>query len=139
MRRVLLLSTFALAGQATAAAAQKPAGIKYADVAGTWNAKTMIGPKDSVVAEYVLHASTTDKGWTITFTNRPALPVRIITMGGDSIVTEVGPYSSVLRAGQMVTTRTTGHYKGDMMTGTFFAKYANGDTLSGKISGMRKK
>src|ERR1051325_11842809 len=89
MPRVLLLSPLALAGQATAAAAQKPAGIKYADVAGTWNAKTMIGPKDSVVAEYVLHATTTDKGWTLTFTNRPALPVRIITMGGDSIVTDL--------------------------------------------------
>ena len=60
-------------------------------------------------------------------------------MGGDSVVTEVGPYSSALRPGQMVTTHFTGHFKGDVLTGAFTAKYAHGDVVSGKTSGTRKK
>src|SRR5258708_1870864 len=46
---------------------------------------------------------------------------------------------SVLRPGQMVTTRTTAHYKGDTMTGIIEAHYANGDVLKGKVTATRKK
>lgn len=137
---VLLLATYAVlasAQQPPAAAAPPQGGIKLSDVAGTWNVKSMIGPRDSVVATYVLTATADEKTWTLKFPNRDPLPVRITARGGDSIVAEVGPYNSVLRPGVMVTTRTNGHYKGNEMSGTFRAVYATGDTLRGKIAGTR--
>src|SRR5256885_15376566 len=70
---------------------------------------------------------------------RDPIPTRILAMGGDSIVTESGPFQSILRPGQMVTTRTLGHYKGDAMTGTFEAHYASGDVLRGKAAATRRK
>jgi len=144
MRRILLCSAVVLAGHTTAASAQQHApmqhaGIKLSDVTGTWDTKSMVGPKDSVVVEFVVTATADRKGWTFTFLNRAPIPTRVLAVGGDSIVTEAGPYPSVLRPGQMVTTRTTGHYKGDTMTGTFVAHYASGDVLKGKIVATRRK
>ncbi len=119
---------------AKAPAMQIPAG-----VAGTWEGKSTIGPKDSVVVTNVVTATANTKGWTLKFPNRDLLPARIIAAGGDSVVIEVGPYESILRKGQQVTTRTTGHYKGDVMTGTFEAKYTNGDVVKGKSAATRAK
>ena len=65
--------------------------------------------------------------------------VRIVATGGDSIVFEVGPFESILRRGETVRTRTTGHYHGDAMTGTIEAYYASGDTLHEKTTATRKK
>jgi hypothetical protein len=122
-----------------AAPAQRPA-IKLSDVAGTWNGQSMIGPKDSVVVTYVFTATADAKGWTVTFPNREPIPTRVVSTGGDSIVTETGPYQSVLRPAQTVVTRITQHYTGgDTMTGTFEAHYSSGDVLKGKIVSTRKK
>jgi len=140
MHRVLLVSAVALAGSVTAAGAQKPAPAQGSNVAGTWDGKTMIGPKDSVIATYTLTATADTSGWTLKFPGRDPYAARVVAMGGDSVVTEVGPYPSILRPDVTVTVlRTTGHYKGDTMTGTFWARYASGDTLSGKIVATRKK
>ena len=142
MRHSLLLCTIILAGLAPTAAAQQPApapagGIKLSDVAGTWDAKTMIGTNDSVVATYTLTAD--DKGFMVTFPDRAALSTRVLASGRDSIVAEMGPYKSVLRAGQMVTTRVTYHFKGDAASGTFEARYASGDVLRGTVAATRRK
>jgi len=138
MRGSLLLS-LALAATVAPVSAQQRAPLKLADVAGAWDSKVMIGPKgDSVVATYTLTATADAKTWTLKFAGREALPVRITAQGGDSVVSEVGPYSSVLRAGVMVTTQTTSHFNGNAMTGTFRGVYSTGDTLRGKISGARK-
>ena len=144
MRAVLLVSSIALIGHTTAAGAQArgPAqrgGIKLSDVAGTWDVKSMAGPKDSVVVPSVVTATADGKGWTMKLSDRDPIPTRILAMGGDSIVTESGPFQSILRPGQMVTTRTVGHYKGDAMTGTFEAHYASGDVLRGKAAATRRK
>lgn len=144
MHRALLLSAVVLAGYVTAASAQQPppaqrGGIKLSDVAGTWDGKTMIGPKDSVIATYTQTATADTTGWTLKFPTRDPYPARIVAMGGDSIVTEVGPYLSILRQDTVTVLRTTGHYKGDTMTGTFWARYKSGDVLSGKIVATRKK
>ena len=113
-------------------------GIKLSDVAGTWDGKSMVGPKDSVFASWVLTATADGKGWTEKLINRGPYPLRIITMGGDSIVTEMGPYPSVLRRGQTVTTRHVRHFKGNTMTGSFEAHYATGDVVRGKIAATRR-
>ncbi len=142
MRRLILLSVVALAAHAAVGNAQNPTpamAIKVSDAAGTWDGKTMMGPKDSVVATWVMAVTADGKGWTLTLPNRAPIPARILGSGGDSIVTEMGPYESVVRPGQMVTTRSTGHYKGDAATGTLEGHYASGDVLQGKWAAKRRK
>ena len=99
----------------------------------------MVGPKDSVVVTSVVTATADGKGWTIKLAKRDPIPARIVAVGGDSVVMEAGPYESILRPGQMVTTHNVGHYKGDTMTGTVEARYASGDVLRGKSVATRRK
>jgi hypothetical protein len=100
----------------------------------------MLGPRDSVVSTSVTIATSDPKGWTVTYPNHERFPMRIVAVGGDSIVTETGPYPSTLRPGQTITVfRTVGHYKGDTMTGTFEAHYNTGSTIRGKIEATRAK
>lgn len=137
MRHAVIVSAAVLAGFAAPALAQQ-SGIKLADVAGVWHEKTMIGAKDSMVLMIALKATADDKGWTMTCPGHAAVPVRIVTVGGDSVVTEAGPYPSCLRAGATVNSlRTVAHFKGNSMWGTFEATYAKGEKLSGKLSGER--
>src|SRR5712664_246059 len=127
--------------QAPAAAPQAPAAAPQASgAAGTWDASTMVGPKDSVVTTYVLTVAADGKSATIKLAGRDPIPTRIVVLAGDSIVTETGPYPSVLRPGQTVTLlRSVAHYKGNTMTGTFEAHYSNGDVLKGKTKATRAK
>jgi len=135
MLRQLCWSVTALVGFVTTAAAQKAPG-----AAGSWNGESMIGPKDSVVVTYALTIAADGKSATMKFPNRDPIPTRILAMGGDSIVSEAGPYPSILRPGQTVKSlRTVAHYKGDTMTGTFEAQYANGDVVKGKTRATRAK
>jgi len=155
MRHLVFSLAALFAGLTTVAAAQNPpaptpapaahpaaaapqAGAKLADYAGTWDTKTMVGPKDSVVATYTLTVSADGKTWTRQFPNRDPIATRVLAFGGDSVVTETGPYQSVLRPGQTVTTWVHGHYHGKTMTGTFESHYASGDVLKGKVAATRR-
>jgi len=118
--------------------AAQSGGITLSDVAGTWKVRSMVGPKDSVVAQSVTVATADPKGWIMRLEARPPIPMRIVAVGGDSIVTEAGPYPSILRKGLTVTVlRNVTHYKGDTMTGTFEAHYSSGDVFRGKTEGRR--
>lgn len=133
--RVFPIAAAMLCVTAVAGGAQQPITAK--DLVGTWKIQAMIGPKDSVVST----STTTRKSdgtATVQFPKQQPIEVRTLTIGGDSVVTEVGPYPSVLRPGQTVTTQSTGHVKGNNMTGTFVAVYSTGDTLRGKISGKKQ-
>jgi len=136
MRRLLLSGLVLAAAYATAASAQNPPaapGIKRSDLAGTWEIKT-----DSGVAS-VIRVSANGKRWTLTFTNRKPIALRVIASGGDSIVFQAGRFPSVLRPGQTVTRlRDVGHFTGDAVTGTYEAHYAKGGVLKGTFSGTRK-
>jgi hypothetical protein len=141
MRRALRVSALVLAGYAAAANAQKPAQPQHTGMkCSSWQTKTMVGPKDSVVTTSVLAATTDGKGWTLKLANGDSVPVRVIATGGDSMVTEAGPFPSVLRPGQTVTKlRTIGHFKGNQMTGTLEAHYSSGDVFHGKLAGTCKQ
>ena len=141
MRYALLVSA-ALAGFSGVAGAQQPAaGIKLADVAGVWDGKSMVGPKDSVVLTSVMTLTADGKGWTLAFPNRTeAVPVRVVSTGGDSIVTEAGPYPSALRPGVTVKLlQMVAHFKGNELWGTWSTQYDNGDKAAGKLTGTRRK
>ena len=108
-------------------------------LAGRWSVRVMNAAGDSI-ASYELMATADGNGTTLTFPGRPALPVTIVEASGDSIVTEIGPYESVLRPGVQTTTRSVNRVQGDQLTGTFHAMYAGAGAdsmLHGTMQGTR--
>src|SRR5215510_8410299 len=151
MRSLLLVSTICLvyapvvAAQAkpkpaTHAAAAAPAGMTLAAVKGTWKMETTVksaaGADTMVTSELV--ATDSKDGWVTNLAGRPPIPTRVVTMGGDSVVTAAGPFESVVRAGQKVTTYETVHFKGDAAWGTIQAHYSSGQVVKGTLKGTRK-
>ena len=130
MHRLILSGLVLAAAYASAASAQN---IKRSDVAGTWDVKS-----DSGIVS-VLKVSANGKRWTLTFTHRKPIALRVIASGGDSIVFQTGRFPSVLRPGQTVTRmREVGHFNGDAVTGTYESHYASGGVLKGTLSGTRR-
>ena len=115
-----------------------PAAISIpAAAVGTWDGKSMIGPKDSVVATSMMAISADGKVM-LTLNGRPTMQARVLAAGGDSVSIEVGPYESVVKKGLQATTRMTQHFNGNAANGTFDAKYSDGSTLKGKGVATRK-
>jgi hypothetical protein len=156
MCRILLLSALALAGSAGSAGAQnpppkpKPAPVTTAaptatrsvtavDFRGTWEGKSMMGPTDSIVTTFAIIVTNDGGSWTLQLPNRDLLPMRVLSVGGDSVVAEAGPYSSVLRPSETVTTRMTGHLRGHMLAGTFEGHYTSGAVAKGTTLATRVK
>jgi hypothetical protein len=113
-------STMAASTAMTAA----PAPVNLADVAGRWNIRSVpTSGTDTTTTNSVITATSNTSGWTRTFPGRAPLPMRI-SVDGDSIMAETGPYPSVRRKGVQVTTnsvmrlesgnlvgRTTSHFQ----------------------------
>lgn len=99
-----------------------PAGITPADVSGTWDVRVMPENGDTVLTTYVLNA--TGSAWTITFPDREPIPVNILAVAGDSIVTIAGPFSSALRPDVMVTVETVFRLQNDVLVSRTVAHYA---------------
>ena len=112
------------------------------DVAGRWRVRAMNYRGDSLTV-YELAAAGDTTGWSITFPNRPALPLQIIAVAGDSIVTETGPYPSVLRSTIAVRSlRTVHRLEGEELVGSFTARYQTTEpdsVLHGVHVGTRMK
>ena len=108
---------------ATAAPPPPPAGIALADVAGKWNVKGMNEAGDSTLVTYEMTATADTTGWVINFPNRKPVPVRVVSVAGDSIVTEAGPYESVLRKGVQVTTHGVFRLQDGKLVGNTIARY----------------
>jgi hypothetical protein len=137
MRRIVLLCcTAVLVGcakdspppadttPAVATTPPPPAPIAVSDVAGKWNVTGKNEAGDSTIVTYVLDTGPDTTKWTITFPNRRPIPVRVVSISGDSIVTMAGPFESVLRKGVQV--RTTGPLRivDGKLVGTVTARYA---------------
>ena len=126
MRRlVLALSAAVLAGcsKPEAPPAEPPAPtLNLADVAGTWNMKTMAEGSDSALVTYTMTLTGTTDGWTINFPGRDPMPMTV-TVSGDSVMTTVAPYESVLRKGVQVSTSSVVRLVGGRLVGTSIARY----------------
>lgn len=87
-----------------------------------------------VVTELVATADTS--GWTMTGPNRKPIPVHVVAVGGDSIVTESGPYESFIRKGVQVRTRSVNRLQGGKLVGTLEARYATkgGDSVAQRLT-----
>jgi hypothetical protein len=128
MRRLaLLVGAVLLAGCAkpeTPPVAEVPAApsINLADLAGTWTTVTTAPGSDSALVTSTIVASADPMAWTITLPNRDPMPMNI-TVSGDSILTAMGPYESVLRPGTQVSTAGILHLVNGQLTGPMVAHY----------------
>jgi hypothetical protein len=115
------------------ATAESRAEISLAAIAGKWRLRTMDEAGGNVV-ESELTATADSSGWTLTRPNRQTLPVRVVAVSGDSIITEAGPYESALRKGVQVRARTVLRLQEGKLVGTTEARY----TMSGGDSVARR-
>jgi hypothetical protein len=127
----------------TAAASPPVAAMKafpLADAAGTWTyvAKSVTG--DTVLVTAELSATADPSGWTMTLPGRPKQPVTV-TMSGDSVMTSVGPYESVLRKGVQVRTESVLRMIDGKMIGTSTAHYSvkGADSVRGLLIEATRK
>jgi hypothetical protein len=108
-----------------AGAPSRPATISLTDVAGKW--KTFaINETGDTVGEAELLATADTSGWTLTFPKRKPIPLRVVAVGGDSIVTEAGPYESFQRQGAQIRSRAVNRFQGDKLVATIEARYTMG-------------
>ena len=107
----------------TPAAPTPPAAVSLADVAGKWTMKsTPVDGKDTTVMTWVLTATADTTGWTRT--NPGAKPVAMhVRTDADSIITRAGPFSSIRRKGQQVTSEAILRLQGGRLVGTSTGHY----------------
>lgn len=102
------------------------APIALADVAGKWAMRTMAQGSDSVLVSFEMIAGADANGWSFSFPGREPIAVRVLAVDGDSIVTEAGPYASVLRKGVQVSTHSVMRLQDGKIVGTTVATYSSG-------------
>ncbi|HET9985027.1 MAG TPA: hypothetical protein VFQ38_15615 [Longimicrobiales bacterium] len=105
------------------AATPAPPPLAITDLTGKWNVVVMPEGKDTTLLTYVLDASGDTSKWVIVFPKQKPVPIHIVALAGDSVVTEAGPYRSVLRKGMMVRTRAVSRVQNGQMVGTTVAHY----------------
>ena len=106
------------------AATTAPASISLADVAGRWTVRAVPETGDTTAVISQLNAAADTTGWTMTLPNRPPVATRVVLVSGDSIVTENGPYESVLRKGVQVRTRSVMRLRDGKLIGNTVATYS---------------
>jgi len=116
-----------VAASTTTTAAQP---ISLGDIAGRWTVRAVPETGDTTAIISQLNASADTSGWTMTLPNRPPTATRVVAVAGDSIVTENGPYESVLRKGVQVRTRSVMRLRGGKLVGYTVAHYSAGGTDS---------
>ena len=109
------------------------AEISLADIAGKWSLRTMDEAGGNVV-ESELTATADTSGWTLTRPDGKTVPVRVVAVGGDSIITEAGPYESALRKGVQVRARAVVRLRDGKLVGTTEARYTmkGGDSVANR-------
>lgn len=109
-----------------------------ADFAGTWETVAYMESGDTVRS--TMTATASPEGWMVELPDRDPMPMRV-TLVGDSVVAEFGPYESVLREGVMVTVQSVTHLEDGQMVGTMEATYAGGEedvVVAGRLEGTRQ-
>jgi hypothetical protein len=145
MKRIALLSCAALVFGCAASdeePAMDTATLSLADVAGTWSMEALPETGDSALVTYEMVATDNTEGWLVTFPGREPIEARVVSVGGDSIIVEVGPYESALRGGLMVSTRSIVRLQDGSIGGTFVARYETTEPdsiLRGRQRGTRSQ
>lgn len=117
------VDTSSMAVSSTTTTSTGPAPVNLADVAGKWNMRAVpTSGSDTTPTNSVVTATATTSGWTITFPGGKPIAMRV-TVDGDSIMTEAGPYPSVRRKGVQVTTNGVMRLQAGSLVGTNTAHY----------------
>lgn len=104
--------------------AEAPKAMTLADMAGTWTVVATKEGTDSTLLTYELTADA-DSMWSIKFADRAApVPLRVLSVAGDSIVVATEPYTSALRKGTKVQTTTVLRLQDGKVWGTSTARYS---------------
>lgn len=129
------------ATDSAAAPAPAPAGLTAGDLTGRWDMRAVPVSGDTTPTTFVLTAGPDNTGWTLIYPNRPPVPMRV-TIDGDSIVSESGPYESVRRKGVQVRTNTVLRLEGGNLVGSTVAHYTTkgaDSVLNLRVTGTRAK
>ena len=108
-------------GEAPMAAETAPASM-LSDMAGNWNVHSTVEGSDKAV-DYEMVTTADQSGWSIKFPGREPIPVRVVAVEGDSVITEAGPFESQLRKGVQVSTRVVARMQDGKLVGTTRARY----------------
>jgi hypothetical protein len=108
----------AAAAETGMSAAAKPA-ISLSDVAGKWTTRA-IDESGALLGTADLLATDNTSGWTLTFPNRKPIPMRVLSVSGDSVTTEMS-YESSDHKGTQIRNRAVNLFHGNTMTGTLEA------------------
>lgn len=150
MRRILALCTVLAvacaktdqpADTTAAAPATPPAppAITASDLTGTWDMKTMPVDRDTVLTTGTMTSTGAADGWTMTLGNsKTPIPVRIVSIAGDSVISETGQFNSAVRRGQKVSIHSIQHLRDGRLTGVVHAKYGNGDTATFRVEATKR-
>jgi hypothetical protein len=103
------------------------APIALSEFAGRWSVRLMSEDGDSTLGTYEMVATSDTAGWEVRFPNRPPVPVRVLGVEADSVITEVGPYESLLRKGVPVTSQGVQWLENDTMVSRITAHYQTKD------------
>jgi hypothetical protein len=96
--------------------------VSLSDFAGTWKLRsTDEGGANPVDTE--LRATADTSGWTLIGPDKKTYPVRVVSVGGDSVIAESGPRPSFVRKGAQVTTRTVYRLQGDELVGRIESRF----------------
>ena len=115
--------TAAIADTTTPVAAE-PAPMSLDQVAGKWNVRILSAETgDSTLTSYVLDAKADTAGWTFQFPTGAPLAMRIVSMAGDSLVTEAGPFDSRLQKAVKVNSRVTWRLRDGKLAGGVVSTY----------------
>lgn len=126
------------AASETAEAGVEAAGVSLADVAGTWDLVAISEAGDTVT--YRLVATDGRQGWEMRPMDAPPIPMEVVAVEGDSLVTRTAPYPSLLRDGVDVTVTSVMRLSGDRLVGTWVARYETTEAdsvLRGRVEGDR--
>lgn len=116
-----------------AATPESRASMSLADIAGKWRLRTTDEAGGNAV-ESQLTATADTSGWTLTRPDGKTVPMRVVAVGGDSIITEAGPYESALRKGVQVRARMVLRLQDGKLVGTNEARYSlpGGDSVANR-------
>lgn len=101
--------------------------LSLADVAGTWDMRSVPVTGDTTATVFQLEA--TADGWTYHYTDRDPV-IATVVASGDSLIADAGPFESVRRPGTQVTTHSVYRLEGGQLVGDVQAHYATADADS---------
>ncbi len=107
----------------TTAAPAAPAPIALSDVAGKWKVNVMSESGDTTYFTFEMVATADTSGWAFHFPKGKPVPVRVVAVEGDSVVTEAGPFQSNIRKGVQTTARTVNRVQDGKLMGMTTARY----------------